>query len=428
MQRSARHLLAAIVLAVLAAGCAKAFQRIDGTAGTLADGLAPPDPVTGGRRLQLLPESWEVEKGEKAAASMLAECRRGGIAVRSGAGLPHRLARIFRNVTAVSHLPGMPWQLFLLNVPEPNANTPGGGKVFVYDGLFGKIVNPRSDDEIAAVLAHEIAHVTCRHIREQTSWQIASLFSKSLEKRFTRDAWFRSSFSTAQEEEADRVGLLYMALAGYNPRVVEGLWMRAHRKYGSAPGNFTYSHPLKIDRARRAAALSRIAADYYVGREVRNPKYKELLVANKLVPRASKEPKYGVSKLAEALASSYLEYYQAKEEAEAREKAHKRQQAQQTPRPCAWLGIGIGPLSDKAKRALGIGCGIVVRRVARGSPAHRAGIRPGDILAGYNGQKIPDPHAFLRLLAGSQAGATVPVVLVRSRKVRVVKVTLGARQ
>ncbi|MFC1805773.1 sulfatase-like hydrolase/transferase, partial [Planctomycetota bacterium] len=50
--------------------------------------------------------------------------------------------------------------------------------------------------------------------------------------------------------------LLYMALAGYNPRAVEGLWMRAHRKYGSNPGDYTYDHPLKLDRARQRNAHS----------------------------------------------------------------------------------------------------------------------------------------------------------------------------
>jgi len=313
----------AAILMLVGVGCEglnKALKDVDSVAGQVADATAPPDAVTGARRLQLVSESQQIEQAEKAKSALLEACRANAVAVDADAVQTQRLRRIFSNITQVSHVPEMPWEIFLIEVPDDNAFTIGGGKVFVLRGLFGGLVVPDSDDELAAVIAHEVAHVTCGHLSEHESWKVAALVSRNLRKRFWKDAMFKGSFSSQQEDEADRIGLLYMALAGYDPAVVGPMWARAHEKYGSAPGDYTYDHPLNRERAQKVAELSKTASRYYRGREVRNPDYQALLLKNDLVEGLRLQSDSGLLKLLEAFSNTFVEYQKARTEEEKRKK------------------------------------------------------------------------------------------------------------
>ncbi len=131
-------------------------------------------------------------------------------------------------------MPDADWEFVVFDVPQINAFAMAGGKVGVFTGLF-KIV--KNDDQLASVIAHEIAHVTAKHVHEKLSRELAVSTVGTVgmlggmaagAPLLTVDALSAAyglttgisgfAFDRAKEKEADYVGLMYMARAGYDPR------------------------------------------------------------------------------------------------------------------------------------------------------------------------------------------------------------------
>lgn len=289
--------LAALLPAVLLAGCAAMVQR---------------DPVTGRGALNLMSEEEEIQLGARFTSQLREGCLKEGVPWDEEGPALRQIREIGRRLVSVCHRPHLPWEFHFLKVSEVNAFAVPGGKVFVLAGLFGNLV--ANEAELAAVLAHELAHVTARHGAERQTWErFTPLISKS-----ARSEFYRASYSTRQEDEADRVGLLYMALAGYDPAAAPAIWHRAHRQYGSDPGNYLYDHSLNLDRARKVEALVPIARRYYRGPGQVNPEWKSLLARNDLVERSSTSGETGA--FVEALADAYVQHQETRQEAKARER------------------------------------------------------------------------------------------------------------
>lgn len=140
-------------------------------------------------------------------------------------------------------MPDADWEFVVFDVPQINAFAMAGGKVGVFSGLF-KIT--KTDDELASVIAHEIAHVTAKHVHEKLSRDLAvgtvgtvgmlggavagapGLTIEALGAAYGLSTGIGGfAFDRAKEKEADYVGLMYMARAGYDPqasiRVLEAL-------------------------------------------------------------------------------------------------------------------------------------------------------------------------------------------------------------
>ena len=140
-------------------------------------------------------------------------------------------------------MPDADWEFVVFDVPQINAFAMAGGKVGVFTGLF-KIV--KTDDELASVIAHEIAHVTAKHVHEKLSRELAvstvgtvgmlgglaggasGLTVDLLGQAYGLTTGISGfAFDRAKEKEADYVGLMYMSRAGYDPqaavRVLENL-------------------------------------------------------------------------------------------------------------------------------------------------------------------------------------------------------------
>mgnify|MGYP000897043994 CR=1 FL=1 len=140
-------------------------------------------------------------------------------------------------------MPDADWEFVVFDVPQINAFAMAGGKVGVFTGLF-KIA--RTDDELASVIAHEIAHVTAKHVHEKLSRELAvdtvgtvgtlgglaggasGLTVSALSQVYGLTTGISGfAFDRAKEKEADYIGLMYMARAGYDPqaavRVLENL-------------------------------------------------------------------------------------------------------------------------------------------------------------------------------------------------------------
>jgi predicted Zn-dependent protease len=149
-----------------------------------------------------------------------------------------------------------------------------GGKMALYTGLVEKI--KPSDDELAQVLGHEIAHALAKHSAEQMSVAMASqvgvlavgiaaenkglaLTGASLAAALA----IQMPNSRAAESEADRIGIELAAKAGYNPRAAVTLWQKMAKVGGKGPPEFLSTHPAPGNREKNLASLIPQMMPYY---------------------------------------------------------------------------------------------------------------------------------------------------------------------
>ncbi len=173
-----------------------------------------------------------------------------------------RVAR--RLLESVRQSPSAPPVQFILAAGEPTINAGATyRKVMVSSGMMGFV---RSDDELAMILGHELAHITKGHVsRGATNNALLSIGSTLASAVFPGSGLavgmlgqlFLNHFNQDQELEADRVGLQYAANAGYDPRAGEAVILRMAEEVPlSATASFFSSHPSSVERA---AALKKVA-------------------------------------------------------------------------------------------------------------------------------------------------------------------------
>ncbi|MGA8054587.1 MAG: M48 family metallopeptidase [Burkholderiales bacterium] len=154
---------------------------------------------------------------------------------------------------------GWSWQVHVLSSKDVNAWCMPGGKIAVYTGLINQ-VNP-TDDELAAVMGHEIAHALREHARERVSQELASSAVVGVGAallgvgRLGADlggalaqVTFNLPFSREHEREADRIGVELAARAGYDPRAAVTLWQKMEKAGGGSPTEFLSTHPAPESR------------------------------------------------------------------------------------------------------------------------------------------------------------------------------------
>jgi len=189
--------------------------------------------------------------------------------VRTTGPLAARIKRIGMRIAPYSDNPGLDWEFVMIDEPVLNAWALPGGKVAVYR----KMVDNLNDEELAAVLGHEIAHAVLRHGAEQVSRAQAQqlaiaglgvLVASQSENEQTAQlavglgalaaqGFVALPHSRKMELEADHVGTLYMARAGYDPRAAIRLWqkMRRLKEGGGSPPTFLSTHPSDGNRIAR---------------------------------------------------------------------------------------------------------------------------------------------------------------------------------
>lgn len=151
------------------------------------------------------------------------------------------------------------WEVNLINSNEINANCGPGGKIIFYSGLITKL--QLSDDEIAAVMGHEIAHALREHSREQMSRAyglelaktgVGALLGASEGSLAMVDLAVNYGMmlpnSRNAETEADLLGIELAARAGYNPNAAISLWQKMEQAGGGAPPQFMSTHPSSTTR------------------------------------------------------------------------------------------------------------------------------------------------------------------------------------
>ena len=167
------------------------------------------------------------------------------------------------------------WEITVFADDQANAFALPGGKIGVYTGLLDVAENQH---QLAAVVAHEVAHVTSRHSNErvstnfvtQTGLQLAQVAaggnSPARQQLFGllgmgAQVGVVLPFGRAQESEADLVGLDYMANAGFDPRQSVSLWENMAKAGGARPPEFLSTHPSGDRRMRDLNARMRQAMD-----------------------------------------------------------------------------------------------------------------------------------------------------------------------
>lgn len=148
------------------------------------------------------------------------------------------------------------WESNVLSSEHVNAWCMPGGKIVVYSALIERL--RLSDDELAAVMGHEIAHALREHAREKMSKDIGTnLLISVLGAATGTDTRLAAQGyqllvglpnSRDMETEADRVGVELMARAGYDPRAAVSVWKKMQQLGGAAPPQFLSTHPSHTTR------------------------------------------------------------------------------------------------------------------------------------------------------------------------------------
>jgi metalloendopeptidase OMA1, mitochondrial len=209
-------------------------------------------PISDRKSFILIPMSQEIALGKKAYNTALKDHKDSG-----NKQLNNILRRVGKRIAKVSHFPKLDWEFRLIDSKDRNAFALPGGKVAVYTGMLEICKNEAG---LATVLSHEIAHVIARHGAQRMSQQLVltgALMGASLSlKNNTQRNIIMSAlglgvlygitlpFSRGDEGEADQIGLIYMAKAGYDPEEAIHFWQRFSKSKGDkAPPEWASTHP-----------------------------------------------------------------------------------------------------------------------------------------------------------------------------------------
>ena len=232
-------------------------------------------PYTGRHQFILVSEGQEASLGDEAYRHTLRDS-----VVTHDVSAERLVRRVGEKIAAVANKPEYKWEFATINDPETvNAFALPGGKVAVYTGIFGPA---RDEAGLAVVMGHEVAHALARHPAERMSQgMLLQLGGVGLGVALGRNPALANQvlqaygigtsvgvalpFGRSQETEADHIGLILMAKAGYDPRVALDLWERMQKKEGGkgAPPEFLSTHPGYETRKEQLRSFLPEALSYY---------------------------------------------------------------------------------------------------------------------------------------------------------------------
>jgi len=230
------------------------------------------NPVTGRSQLMLVSEGAAISASSQAYTEVLSSAREEG-RVDADRETKARVTAIARRVVAqaVRYRPetaAWDWQIAVIDDPETlNAFAMAGGKMAIYTGIIDKLA--LTDDELAQIIAHEIAHALSSHSSEKMSVALASNLALTAfavsgdrsELALTGAAMaalmaVQLPNSRQMETEADRIGIELAARAGYRPDAAASLWAKMAREGGARQPVFLSTHPAPQSRQRDLQALA----------------------------------------------------------------------------------------------------------------------------------------------------------------------------
>lgn len=219
-------------------------------------------PETGRKSFNFMSEGEEMQLGFSEFDKMKKE-----VPISKDAAAKALVEKVGKRIAAVAPMPNAQWEFVVFDSKEANAFCLPGGKVGVYTGI---LPITRDEEGLATVLGHEVAHAVARHGGERMSHAAATQAvgqalalgtSQSKYGAIYTQAYGMGSqvlvtlpHSRGNEAEADRMGLKFMARAGYNPEAAVGFWQRFSdfNKQAGASGTpwFLRTHPLDDDRIK----------------------------------------------------------------------------------------------------------------------------------------------------------------------------------
>jgi predicted Zn-dependent protease len=219
-------------------------------------------PITGRRQMLFVPEATEISMGISAYQQTLES-----EPLSTNQRHVELIRRVGQRIAEVANRPDYQWEFQLIAAPQMNAFCLPGGKVAIYEGILPVCQNEAG---VAVVMAHEIAHALARHGGERMSHEyVVSGVGKALEwatlnraSAPTREKILKAygisskygfvlPYSRKHESEADHMGTVLMARAGYDPREAARFWERFGNAQdnGEQPIEFLSTHPNDMRRA-----------------------------------------------------------------------------------------------------------------------------------------------------------------------------------
>jgi predicted Zn-dependent protease len=244
-------------------------------------------PITGRQQLSLIPSSSLMSMSYQQYGDFLKTNKLSSYKAKTdevkqvGARIQGAVERYFQQVGQSDQLQGYQWEFNLVENKEVNAWCMPGGKVVVYSGILPVA---KGEPGLAVVMGHEIAHAIAGHGSERMSQEMLAQFggaalstAMSQQPEQTRQLWMSVygvgaqygallPYGRLQESEADRLGLIFMAMAGYDPHEAVTFWERmASMKGGQKSPEFLSTHPSDATRIAEIEKLIPEAMGYYAG-------------------------------------------------------------------------------------------------------------------------------------------------------------------
>ena len=225
------------------------------------------NPVSGRHQLVLVSEEQTQASSAQAYTQTLSEAQKQG-KLSTDAALNGRVKRITDRLIVQAgnmYAPSREWQWSVAVIDEPTLNAwcMPGGKMAIYTGIVHKL--KLTDDEIAQIMGHEIAHALLGHGRERMSRAIAMQGGMQIGSILAgrdlsglapvADLALTLPHSRASESEADRYGIELAARAGFDPRAAVRLWEKMDAASGDGPPQFLSTHPAPGNRIQALSAL-----------------------------------------------------------------------------------------------------------------------------------------------------------------------------
>ena len=263
----------------------KIFIRIAFIAAILLAESCATVPLTGRSQLSLLPESQMVQMSLSSYDAFLKENKLStnttqvSTVKRVGARMSKAVEDYLRQNGYGEYIANFKWEFNLVESDVPNAWCMPGGKVVFYTGI---LPYTQTDAGIAVVMGHEIAHAVARHGSERMSQSMLQemgsvVLSEAIKTKpaLTQALYSQAynigtevgvalPFSRKHELEADEMGLIFMAMAGYDPREAVAFWRRMSQQSGSSSSSSIFStHPVDSRRIAELEKLMPKAMTYY---------------------------------------------------------------------------------------------------------------------------------------------------------------------
>ena len=240
--------------------------------------------VTGRKQLSLISESTLQEEAVTQYRSFLSQnkvvaeagSRDAEMVRRVGSRIASAVTQYYNSKGLGKELQGYHWEFNLVDNKDVNAWCMPGGKVVVYTGLFTVVQN---EAQLAIVLGHEITHAVAHHGQERISQAMlaqglgvagSAVFGNTQAGNIFNNVYGPAATlgvllpnSRQQELDADHYGLIFAAMAGYNPQEAIPFWTRMANTGGAKPPTFLSTHPADAQRIQKIKDLMPEALKYY---------------------------------------------------------------------------------------------------------------------------------------------------------------------